>query len=368
MLKGNRGEWSEVYLLLKLIAEGRVYGADRELNRIDDIYYDIIRMIRKQTDAKWIYEKEGIENVNIINADSEELICKVPIKDFKINSDMLLEEISKIKTGNGAFEIPTLEKFARSIRVNKLSAMSTDKADITIKIHDYKTGSNPTQGFSIKSQLGNPSTLINASGSTNFVYKVYNINDEIMNKFNSVMSERYPSSPDLKKRFEYLKSVGTRLEYKEIQNHVFQNNLILIDSLLPDICSYMLISFYEKRINKCFDNIKEIEVNNPLGFDMTEGHPFYSYKFRKMLAEAALGMTPSKMWNGVLDATGGYLIVKEDGEILCYHLYNRVQFEEYLLLNTKFDTPSTSRHNFGYIYKADEEYMIKLNMQIRFIK
>lgn len=368
MLRGNRGEWSELYLLLKLVTEGRVYGADRELNKIDDIYYDIIRMIRKQTDASWIYERVEVVNVNIINADTEEVICAVPLEDFRRNSDLLLREITDIQAGSRSFEVPTLEDFAKRIKVNTLAAISTDKADIVIKVHDYKTGSDLTQGFSIKSQLGNPATLINASGSTNFIYKIQNIDDEVMNRFNSIMSERRATSPDLKKRFEYLEGIGAELKYNEIQNPTFENNLILIDSLLPEICSYMLINFFQHRINNCLDNVKMIEFYNPLGFDMSKGHPFYNYKFRKMLAEAALGMTPSKMWNGVLDATGGYLIVKEDGEVLCYHLYNRVQFEEYLLLNTKFDTPSTSRHGFGTIYKEEDEYRVKLNLQVRFVK
>lgn len=368
MLKGNRGEWSELYLLLKLIAEGRVYGADKELNKIDDIYYDIIRMIRKQTDALWIYERNAIANVNIINADTDEVICSVSLEEFRHNSDLLLREILNIQAGSRSFEVPTLAEFAERIKVKSLAAINTDKADIVIKIHDYKTGADLTQGFSIKSQLGNPATLINASGSTNFIYNIQNVDDNIMNEFNDIMSERRAISPDIKKRFEYLESVGAKLKFKEIQNSTFENNLILIDSLLPEICSYMLINFFQLRISNCFDNVNMLGFNNPLGFDMTKGHPFYNYKFRKMLAEAALGMTPSKMWNGILDATGGYLIVKEDGEVLCYHLYNRPQFEEYLLLNTKFDTPSTSRHGFGDIYRKDNEYRIKLNMQIRFIK
>lgn len=40
-----------------------------------------------------------------------------------------------------------------------------------------------------------------------------------------------------------------------------------------------------------------------------------------------LGMMPSKVWTGELDATGGYLVVKDNGEILCYHIYNRNEFE-----------------------------------------
>ncbi|ASY41521.1 hypothetical protein CAV20_05555 [Taylorella equigenitalis] len=46
---------------------------------------------------------------------------------------------------------------------------------------------------------------------------------------------------------------------------------------------------------------------------------------------------------------------------------NRNDFEDYLLNNTKFETPSTSRHNFGYVYEELGEQRIKLNLQIRFI-
>ena len=66
-------------------------------------------------------------------------------------------------------------------------------------------------------------------------------------------------------------------------------------------------------------------------------------------------MLPSKVWDGTADATGGYIIVREDGEVLCYHLF-------------KFETASTSRHEFGSIYKENGKYYVKLNLQVRFIK
>ncbi len=77
-------------------------------------------------------------------------------------------------------------------------------------------------------------------------------------------------------------------------------------------------------------------------------------------------MTPSKVWNGIYDATGGYLIVKENGDVLCYHIYNRNQFEDYLFQNTKLETASSSRHEFGKIYSEDGKIYFKLNLQIRF--
>ena len=86
------------------------------------------------------------------------------------------------------------------------------------------------------------------------------------------------------------------------------------------------------------------------------------------MTDIALGMMPSKVWTGELDATGGYLVVKEDGEILCYHIYNRNEFEDYLLNNTKLETASSTRHDFGTVYKEDSKQFFRLNLQIRFLK
>ena len=86
------------------------------------------------------------------------------------------------------------------------------------------------------------------------------------------------------------------------------------------------------------------------------------------MTDIALGMMPSRVWTGELDATGGYLVVKEDGEVLCYHIYNRNEFEDYLLNNTKLETASSTRHDFGTVYEEVTKQFFKLNLQIRFLK
>ena len=48
------------------------------------------------------------------------------------------------------------------------------------------------------------------------------------------------------------------------------------------------------------------------------------------------------------------------------YIYNRNYFEEYLLKNTKYETASTSRHDFGEVYSENGEDFIKLNLQVRF--
>ncbi|MBK6354909.1 MAG: HpaII family restriction endonuclease [Saprospiraceae bacterium] len=67
----------------------------------------------------------------------------------------------------------------------------------------------------------------------------------------------------------------------------------------------------------------------------------YDYKLKKFLAECAMGMTSEKPWQGIYDATGGVIICKQDGDIVCFHIYDFNLLREYLLKNTKFEQPST---------------------------
>ena len=69
-----------------------------------------------------------------------------------------------------------------------------------------------------------------------------------------------------------------------------------------------------------------------------------------------------------MPVTGGYIIVKEDGEIICFHLFNEAIFRDYLLSNLKLETPSSTRHKYGAIFKEAGKNKISLNLQIRFIK
>lgn len=58
-MTGNKGEWSELYALFKLAADGRLYAADENTEKINTIYYDILKIIRKQkNDICIIFETE----------------------------------------------------------------------------------------------------------------------------------------------------------------------------------------------------------------------------------------------------------------------------------------------------------------------
>lgn len=43
MLSGNKGEWSEIYVLFKLLSDGRLYAADSDLNKLEKKFLEIVR-------------------------------------------------------------------------------------------------------------------------------------------------------------------------------------------------------------------------------------------------------------------------------------------------------------------------------------
>lgn len=360
-LSGNKGEWSEIYAFLRLLEIKKLYAADADLNKKDDMFYNIINIIRTEPIGKLEFRiNRTTDTVMVVNTDDDSELLTLPCCEFKQAADRLYYEI--VSATASSFELPNTTEFLDLLNVKTLKAKSTDKSDIRIKIHDINTGYETVQGFSIKSRLGSSSTLINAGKTTNFIYEITgNINDDIMNEFNTC-------SKKFKDRFEVLNNNSCDIKYASMENDMFKSNLLLIDGDLPKICAYMLKEYYSSGINTVRNSLDLLNEHNPLNYDLSKGHPFYEYKFKKLLAECALGMLPSKVWDGTADATGGYIIVREDGEVLCYHLFNRNEFEIYLINNTKFETASTSRHGFGSIYNENGKYYLKLNLQVRFIK
>ena len=169
-------------------------------------------------------------------------------------------------------------------------------------------------------------------------------------------------------RIAKIQSKGGAFKFVKTERQIFSNNLVLIDSLLPEILSQIVFDFYSSEFSHLTDLVNSTADKNPLKFDIENEHKFYEYKIKRFLTDVALGMMPSQVWTGKYDATGGYLIVKENGDVLCYHIYNRNEFEDYLLNNTKLDTASSSRHGFGEIYEENGELYFNLNLQIRFTK
>lgn len=363
MITANKGEWSELYALLKILGDRKLYAGDGQLNRLET-FYPVLKVIRDELEQQkqTRHMEYSIDNdIVIVTEDGEEL-ARINAATFLDESKKLFAEITVGK--NHAFAIPTIDDFLQKIHCKKIKAKSADKSDIHIVIHDYHTGMTPELGFSIKSSAGSVPTLLNASGATNFIYRLDGFDsEEKMEEINTIKTSR-----QLQDRIEAINKTGATPRFIDVSNNVFHNNLVMIDSCLPRLLADMLWEGYSNREMDIVKATERATQKNILNYDLSTGHDFYAYKLKSLMVSSALGMLPAKKWTGRYEATGGYIVVKDDGDIVCFHIYDRNLLEDYLFHNTKFETPS-SRWDFGYIYKGDDgAFYFSLNLQIRFKK
>ena len=354
MLSGNRGEWSEIYTFFKLLADGKLHAANADLSLNPSSYYPIVKIIRQQKSFTFEYVLDDT-NISITKTDSNAVLRTIGRDELASAAANLLVAISEAKA---TFEVPAVDEILNRCEITSLKEPHSDKGDISLIAHDSKVNQDKRFAFSIKSQLGSASTLLNASGATNFKFGIVGkLSDSEIENLNSL------GPKDL---LRDLTRKGSIIKLVEIYNEQFEANLKMIDSLMPKIVAELMLAYYSGRGTSLAELVDIVIADDALEYGKSAAET-YTHKVKTLLTDVALGMTPSKPWSGNYDATGGYIIVKSDGEIVCFHAYNREEFRDYLLRSTKMETASRSRHNFGHIYREGAELRIDLNLQIRFI-
>lgn len=361
-LRGNKGEWSEVYALFKLLGDGRLYSADENLNRLKDQFYDIQAVYRYENSKNVRFEiPEHVGNhVHTIKlyVDDQE-VNTLSKTEFSDQAQWLLRAIKESR--ERTFTVKKSVDFLSSLYCYTLKARSDSKSDILMKIYDINTGYTQKVGFSIKSELGSAPSLVNASQATNFLYEV--VSDEFRVSESIKIESVNVDFDKVKERVAAIFDRKKHLEFSRVDNRAFSANLRKLDGDLPHILAYALIYYYRDGLTDCKSIVERLEKENPLGFDFEDG---YRIKFKRFLEAVALGMVPTTPWTGEDEATGGYIVVTKSGDVLAYHLYRREYFKEYLLNHTKLDTGSTSRNKFGEVYYDNYMPYIKLNLLVRF--
>lgn len=353
-LTANKGEWSELYVLYSLFADHKIAAANNNLEPTGHFYH-FLKIFRNDNPGEHlIYDLSDYDRVKIIS--NKYPVREVLTTGLGVKTKKIFTQIQNAK--ESAFEIIEAERLMRVFSLSKIKANSGSKSDLIATIKDDIISETEPYGFSIKSRVGCPSTLLNASLGTNFIYKISGENIDF-NKINSIDTKS-------KVRDRLLKIIhqGAHIVPFNMSSKTFENNLKTIDTQMPKIIAEMLLNYYLG----CNNSMSELcnAVYKSKKFDLTE-HQIVS-KVRNFLKIIALGMVPQSEWNDRLSSYGGYIIVREDGVLVCYHLYNEDAFKDYLFENTKFDTPSTTRHRFGQLYEDNGNIFINLNLQIRFIK
>lgn len=409
--ENNRGEWTEAYVFLRLLGEGRIFGADALLQKDDCVYIDVESILRFENNDTYCYVLTDAEKRVVSSFLNGERFLVIDADVFSSFASSLYNQIIHSEKGKRKFSVPSVQSFLARLKFNSPKAPSIpeaqkekygEKTDIILMSRDSLDRAKRTEGFSIKSFLGAPPTLFNAATSSRFVYKLKGCNDLKMHQINSKggflkLVKAIKDDPELELVFA-----------PEKTDETFAVNLEKVDSRMLEILEAALriwVGFTEsKRTPKLTRIVDSLCVINPL--INRDRKNFYPAKFKDFLFAAFAGLTASTYWNGRKKITGGYIVVKKGEEMLYYRALSDDLFSNYLFNNTQFVTPSRGvnaklakeegvsfckngrplsseererilfksdgspeslRADFGYIYKEDNAFYFSINFQIRFL-
>lgn len=180
MLKGNKGEWSELYVVIKMLADGKLLQAKSDLSADENLSY-IIKKVYKD-EKNFILEFTLTDDGKIItNNNLDETLLTNSIDDFKILASKMLLCIQK---SSKVFEIESVKVELKRLRISKLKADTNSKIDVRARIYDFRIAKEAELGFSIKSLLGAKTTLLNTGAGNNFRYRIEDYKEQDINQFN----------------------------------------------------------------------------------------------------------------------------------------------------------------------------------------
>lgn len=340
----------------------------RNVAKVSEIFYPFYVVIY---DKKYLYH-EDLHSIGVMisSLDGDVLLC-VPANLFLEETAFLMKE-----SNNSGDKISTVNTFVENLFRNNVKDTSKFKSHVKIFLLDLYSN-----------HIGSSVTLLNASDeSTNFIYKVEfpeGVNVDC-DTFNADTYDGVPSK--ISARLAKIKELGGSVSFDSIQSDCLTQNLRTIDGELPVILANALLIKRSKSISSWAQIIEELNAQNPLGYRIAGNSPVYEVKIARFLQDAAMGMTPETPWSSFYDADGGQIVVKKDGDIVCYHIYELNRFRQYLLNATRIEQPSTGEDEnnpghirldektgkpkkpylFGWLYQENGNYFLKINLQVRF--
>lgn len=348
----NKGEWSELYAICKMLYDQMVVVCDKDLNPTRQ-RIRILKLLMRSIMGNSEYDVDGKDNGEVSIFYNGKLQ-----KAANLSKDLIVSILNEIVVGSGAsFNSPSGELAMNELMLGDFKAAADKKSDIeTYSIMPHEEIARKV-GFSIKSQIGSPATLLNAGESTNFIYKIDNFDGD-RNDVNSISTRS-----KIKDRMEYIFEHNGVFTFDRMANSTFEHNMKMADSSLPEIMSGLLMFFYVGRGARTVRDLVDSYVEY---FEIKSPELVFK-KVKDFLSNVALGMTPTTEWDGT-ELGGGCIFVKESGDLACFTLYDMDEFKNFLISNTKFETASTTRHKFGTLYEEDGNLFFNLNLDIRFIR
>ncbi len=378
----NKGELSELLVLLRLLHNPRLPVVDGDMHLTgDNIDVHSIKRCEKRIDNTpiWIeYVHDHVQNQIIIREGqlgNFAILGSASPKEAKRLHDQLLELIISPKVKKVPCDHPVLMDAYALLHTKEVAAKSVDKSDFIATISTANNPMNSTRGFSIKSQAGSNSTLINSSKMNSaFKFRVTREGRGLVKAERDVLLAWPEKNKD---RYKRLIAEGYRLDFVKCQGEYCQYNLMMMDGLAPNILGALLFErhFFDKQSSTlnvlterlCSpENLDNYPFLHQLGTTDESRYKSVAFKVKKILLAFSASATVGSPWDGDNQNSGGIVVVTKNGDVTCLDTFTQDGLAAYLYTRTFFETPSLNRHGGEEFYEEDDDLFIDLQLQVRF--
>lgn len=194
---------------------------------------------------------------------------------------------------------------------------------------------------------GDGLALLNPSQSTEFIFRVEG-GPSLENTEGIDTGVRGRTEP-----------ISSMLRFERVRSGIFEGNLRVVDSSLPEILATMMLFMYDTGTSDIPTLVDHLDRTNPLGY--RGPHDFYRTKVRRLLAECFMGLVPDEAWNGVATARGGCVMMDADGSMYCFTTADRSRLEDFLYHHARLIVSGVPGSGF---IEGDEGTRYTLNLGI----
>ena len=361
MLTATRREWNELYVFFALLGRGEI-ALGNEAGKPSGRVLPIAQIVRQEHDGKRVYTigKSGIR------VEGEQMEERFPREDFSTVAQLILDALGQCRKEE--VEAPEgVEGFLNALKIYDMEARTDDRTDFYLTFHD---AAFPSMGFRIYSRLCAMPPLLDGGRTANlkFGQTGARFSQPTVQKINYTDN---PENPDeVGRRMLYIESLGGVLKFDDVADKVFRCNLCLIDLNFSRVLGEMVRTLHLDNISRMDELAVVVEERNPLKIkeELIRKHAYYRHKIKEFLLAVALGMRPSKQYDGTESAVAGFVMVDAQGGMLAYRKTERQTFADFLFTHTRLEKSNPEKDKYGELERENRVYYLKLNLKIGFVK
>lgn len=367
----NKGEWGEPYAALRLLGYKKLFIADEKGEPNPNEWMDVLKIVRQETNDRTVTYRCNEDDKDIEIEINGIPVASIQAARFRHFSDILKSDIANA-TGRSFNVSSEVIDFLKEAEIQHMKAKSVEKSDIFLDTRDPRSSIvRENIGFSIKCEFGENPTLFNTAKASAAKYRISGMTDDLMREINAKVDNKGHAA--VSDRCLAIRENGCGLDYvgyeiaARAKCEAFKENLDLINPNLPMVIQCILWNhFMEKQTEIDISSVmNRIIEENPCGITLPETK--YPYMMKMFLYSAYCGMTASTIWDGKSTVKGGYITIKDTGEIVANYALESEAFKNFLYTHCYLDFPSTDQGHgaYGEVYRENGEYYFKLNFQIR---